>query len=495
MDIKTQAQFDEMKTDLALSTGGTYQNVPINIYPLPNNENYALTSPLKIVKNNINIIGVDKPKFVMNTTGTDEVNNSIIDITGDSITGVFSSISSTTTFVKSSAGWTVNAYTGWVLIFKSGNALNQTRIISSNTVDTITVSEAFSVTPNGTSFLIYKPIENVIIKNLHLVGMGNANANGSNGINIANCGLAHFGNSNQWETYNRYHAGSIGVNKTTKVGVIIENCDIEECRTSGIRLTEVKNSRFSKNRIFNNNYYGINLNGYCIENLLYDNVIEKNVTGGGIRFHAQYCFSNNFVGNLIQNNGAYGILFATSYCNNNIFTSNTVQNNNNHGILLNTSDCSNIFTSNTVQNNNGSGIVVNANCFNNNFTANTIQYNYSTGIHLNNAYFNSITGNNINSNNEHGIRLYNSSYHNTVSGNIITNNGLSGVYLDSSSYRNAIASNNIYGNKDIGINVYGTTCQYNNIYGNTSQQNANGNLSLVAGYNNIASTSANNFIN
>lgn len=64
--------------------------------------------------------------------------------------GVVASATSTT-LVKTSAGWTTNAYANkWVAI-RSGTGQGQVRAISSNTSTTLTVSEAWTTNPDTTS--------------------------------------------------------------------------------------------------------------------------------------------------------------------------------------------------------------------------------------------------------------------------------------------------------------------------------------------------------
>lgn len=58
---------------------------------------------------------------------------------------------SSTTLVDTGIGWTVNAYAGYLVYITGGTGINQIRKITSNTIDTLTVSDAFITTPDATS--------------------------------------------------------------------------------------------------------------------------------------------------------------------------------------------------------------------------------------------------------------------------------------------------------------------------------------------------------
>jgi hypothetical protein len=47
--------------------------------------------------------------------------------------------------------WTIDAYIGKQLVISDGTGANQTRYISDNSADVLTVATAFDTTPNGTS--------------------------------------------------------------------------------------------------------------------------------------------------------------------------------------------------------------------------------------------------------------------------------------------------------------------------------------------------------
>jgi hypothetical protein len=70
---------------------------------------------------------------------------------GDTATG-----GSSTTIVKTAAGWTANAYQNMIVLTTGGTGPNQCRKISSNTTDTLTCTPAFTVAPaSGTTFKVF----------------------------------------------------------------------------------------------------------------------------------------------------------------------------------------------------------------------------------------------------------------------------------------------------------------------------------------------------
>jgi len=58
---------------------------------------------------------------------------------------------STSTLTHTGAGWTVNAYTGYLVLTTAGTGANQCRKIASNTAEILTVTPNFSVTPDNTT--------------------------------------------------------------------------------------------------------------------------------------------------------------------------------------------------------------------------------------------------------------------------------------------------------------------------------------------------------
>lgn len=74
-----------------------------------------------------------------------------------------------TTLTWTSAGWTTNAYAGMALKIIGGTGVGQTRTIVSNTATVLTVSTAFTVTPDATSTFL---IESDVADGLHPTDTG-----------------------------------------------------------------------------------------------------------------------------------------------------------------------------------------------------------------------------------------------------------------------------------------------------------------------------------
>lgn len=64
-----------------------------------------------------------------------------------------------TTLVRTGAGWTANAYTNKTVVITAGRGAGQRRTINSNTTDTLTVSQAWTTTPDTTS--LFKVVSEV----------------------------------------------------------------------------------------------------------------------------------------------------------------------------------------------------------------------------------------------------------------------------------------------------------------------------------------------
>lgn len=80
--------------------------------------------------------------------------SAIEDATSDAVVLVAESVvasATSTTLVKTSAGWTVNAYTDQLVTITGGTGKGQVRSIASNTSDTLTVTDAWTTTPDSTS--------------------------------------------------------------------------------------------------------------------------------------------------------------------------------------------------------------------------------------------------------------------------------------------------------------------------------------------------------
>src|SRR3990167_8067572 len=78
--------------------------------------------------------------------------------------------SSSTTLSDSFQSWSTNAYANMTIIITTGTGQGQSRIISSNTSTTITVSSAWSLTPDSTSG--YKIIDTTTWTNTNEVKVG-----------------------------------------------------------------------------------------------------------------------------------------------------------------------------------------------------------------------------------------------------------------------------------------------------------------------------------
>ena len=81
-----------------------------------------------------------------------------VDVSGsDVVTLVSESVvasATSTTLTKTAAGWTSNAYANYTVVIVSGTGVGQRRTVASNTATVLTVSQAWTTTPDTTSTFV-----------------------------------------------------------------------------------------------------------------------------------------------------------------------------------------------------------------------------------------------------------------------------------------------------------------------------------------------------
>jgi len=97
-------------------------------------------------------------QFVSNCSALDlsiDSNDISSDDTSSIVTGTCDILGNTINTLKDTgSGWTVNAYTGYLVTITSGTGVSQSRIILSNTADTLTVSPSWLTIPTGSGYAI-----------------------------------------------------------------------------------------------------------------------------------------------------------------------------------------------------------------------------------------------------------------------------------------------------------------------------------------------------
>ncbi|MFW9947684.1 MAG: nitrous oxide reductase family maturation protein NosD [Candidatus Odinarchaeota archaeon] len=247
----------------------------------------------------------------------------------------------------------------------------------------------------------------------------------------------------------------------------IYNSHVGELKHAAIKLNNTNNGTIKNNKCFNNLGMGIFLIN-CKNNTILGNSILKNI-GYGIWLFIN-CENNVISGNNITENSFSGIVIE-EHCNGNLITGNVINKHRINGIQQWWFCNNNTISENIISANGRYGILVYYLCENNIISGNIISENKRDGIILDTFCNNTtISGNIISENEIKGIYFYRNCDNNTLSGNIITKN-YDGVYLEDECDGNIILENLIGNNSNNGINILGTTCQYNLIYKNSLKYN------------------------
>lgn len=89
-------------------------------------------------------------------------------------------IGSTTSIGLTTAGWTTDAYAGYMVQIMDGAAAGETRMIQGNSTTTITPCTNFTTSPNGTQFRIVRPETTITSTNSAYVYAGHSKSFGAN---------------------------------------------------------------------------------------------------------------------------------------------------------------------------------------------------------------------------------------------------------------------------------------------------------------------------
>lgn len=212
---------------------------------------------------------------------------------------------STTTLVKTAAGWTVNAYANYRVVIAKGTGAGSFRTIVSNTADTLAVGNYFNVAPDNTSeFIICAPFEgNQII--------------GNSVFNAGYIGISVWGNA---------IGNQIIGNVTRGTGAAYPAIRVlgYDYTTPGQRSMTMHNI-IANNSVEMNGFVGINVGMYSDGTpgiyALGNQIIGNSITNHGIGILSDYASLGVIANNTLVNN-SYGVRLTIATATDNTITGN-----------------------------------------------------------------------------------------------------------------------------------------------------------------------------
>ena len=362
--------------------------------------------------------------------------------------------------------------------------IGRTRIKSIMT-GSVQLTHSMIVVASGVASSLANNLENIIIRNLNLIG--NGATGGVSGIYVTNCGWDYIASTNTG-SHSWFNSASNGItSKQIKYGVAIENCEISMQKTTGITFDGCSYCEITECSIHDNLSYGIHVVNTCMSIFITNNQVMSN-TGVAI-----YVTTNphniTIIGNHVCSN-ANTAIYVNGTPSHVIISENIISNNTHQAIASNSTIYGLICSENSATNNNNNGIYITGAI--GTISANMVENNNGTGIVISGSFV-AMIGNNCLANNGSGI-LISSTDTDALVGNICSNNANHGICLSGGCTGVMLFANMGYYNNMRGIYLQSASNNQCNVYSNLTEGNTIAGFTSDGGSGNVADNAKNSWI-